>query len=80
MVSNDVNELREEVEKRLDNGDTFSVKEIRQIMKKYGLSYAQVVRQTKQLDRDIKKARAAAELEGKPFDKNSYLSQRMRKQ
>lgn len=68
--------LRDEVEARYNRGENFSVGEIRKMMKRTGLSYAQVVKQTRQLDKDMKKAEKAAADEGKPFNKEAYLSMR----
>lgn len=41
--------LRDEVERRMDNGETFSVREIRQIMKYSSLNYKQITSQAKKI-------------------------------
>lgn len=73
----DVKELQRDVENRMRNGETYSLKEIRQIMKKTGLSYAQVISRTKKLKKEIEKAEEDAEKAGKPFDRDAYVSARM---
>ena len=40
-------ELRNDVEKRLHEGKSYSVQEIRQIMKESGLGYRQVIQRAK---------------------------------
>lgn len=70
--------LRQEVEERYANGEDFSIAEIQEMMKRTGLSFKQIMGQTIQLKKDIKKAQKAAEAEGKPFDQEAYL--RMRRQ
>lgn len=77
MDSKEKDALIKRVEEKMDSGDTFSMKEIRDIMRKTGKSFAQVVQSTKKLDKDIKKAQAAAEAEGKPFDRDAYIKMRM---
>lgn len=73
----DVKELQRDVENRMRNGETYSLKEIRQIMKKTGLSYAQVISRTKKLKKEIEKAEEDAAKAGKPFDRDAYVSARM---
>ena len=74
----DVKKLREDVERRMRNGESYGFDEIRKIMKSTGLSYAQVIKGTKKLNKDMKEAEAQAKAEGKPFDKEAYISARMR--
>lgn len=74
----DVKELQREVETRMRNGETFSLQEIRKIMKETGLSYAQVIRRTKKLKKDMDLAEEQALREGKPFSRESYICQRMK--
>lgn len=73
----DIKKLREDVERRMRNGESYGFDEIRKIMKSTGLSYAQVIKQTKKLNKDIKQAEAQAQAEGKPFNKEAYISARM---
>ena len=73
----DVKKFREDVERRMRNGESYGFDEIRKIMKNTGLSYAQVIKNTKKLNKDIKQAEAQAKEEGKPFDKEAYISARM---
>ncbi len=73
----DVKKLREDVERRMRNGESYGLNEIRQIMKSTGLSYAQVIKNAKKLNKDIKQAEAQAKAEGRPFDKEAYISARM---
>ena len=54
MDSKEKDALIKRVEDKMDSGDTFSMKEIRDIMRKTGKSFAQVVQSTKKLDKDIK--------------------------
>ena len=49
MSSKKADALKAEVERRMKTGETFSISEIRMIMKSTGLSYAQVISQTKSL-------------------------------
>lgn len=71
-------ELIKEVEDKMDSGETFTMKEIKDIMRRTGLSYRQVVGNTKKLDKEIKRAQKAAEEKGEPFDKDAYIRARMR--
>ena len=73
----DVKKLREDEERRMRNGESYGLNEIRQIMKSTGLSYAQVIRNAKKLNKDIKQAEEQAKAEGKPFNKEAYISARM---
>ena len=76
-MANQVEELRRDVERRMRNGESYSLKEIRKIMKSTGLSYTQVIKQTKKLQSDIKEAEKQAELKGETFDKEKYIEMRM---
>ena len=78
MNSQEVNQLRKEVENRMYEGKSFSVKEVREIMKQTGLSYVQVVKRTKALDKQIKAAEKEALEKGEPFDRSAYISKRMK--
>lgn len=69
--------LRDEVERRIDSGETFSINEIRQLMKSSGLSYKQIVSQAKLLKKDMDKAKKEAREKGIPFDKNEFIKTRM---
>lgn len=73
----DADKLRDEVERRVRNGETFSVKEIRQIMRKTGLSYVQVISRAKTLKKQMDQAEREAKEQGIAFDKDAYLHQRM---
>lgn len=73
-----VDELRQEVENRMRNGETFSLAEIRKIMKNTGLSYAQVITRAKKLKKDMAQAEVEAEKRGEVFDKEAYIQKRMR--
>lgn len=73
----DVQEIKRELENRLRNGESYSFDEIRKIMKNSGLSYLQIMQQTKKLNKEIKQAEEKAKLEGKPFNRDAYLSARM---
>lgn len=77
MNNQEINQLRADVEKRMYEGKSYSVDEIRNIMKKTGLSFAQVVKNTKKLDKEIKQAEKAAKEKGEPFDRDAYLTKRM---
>ena len=46
-------------------------------MKNSGLSYLQIMQQTKKLNKEIKQAEEKALAEGKPFSREAYLSARM---
>lgn len=70
-------ELIKEVEDKMNSGETFTMKEIKDIMKRTGMSFRQVVGRTKQLDKEIKKAEKIALEKGEPFDKNEYIRKRM---
>lgn len=69
--------LRDELERRVRHGETFSVKEIRKIMKQTGLSYVQVMSRAKALKKQMDRAEKDAEAQGTVFDKEEYLHQRM---
>ncbi len=73
----DVKALQRDVENRMRNGETYSLKEIRQIMKSTGLSYAQVISRTKKLKKELDKAEEEALKAGKPFNREAYVSARM---
>lgn len=75
MSSKKADALREEVERRMRTGESFSMEEIRMIMKSTGLSYAQVISRTKKLKKDIEKEQ---EKQGENFNKEDYISQAMR--
>lgn len=75
MSSKKADALREEVERRMRTGESFSMEEIRMIMKSTGLSYAQVISRTKKLKKDIEKEQ---EKQGVNFNKEDYISQAMR--
>ena len=66
--------LKAEVERRMKTGETFSLSEIRMIMKSTGLSYAQVISRTKSLKRDMEKEQ---EKQGADFNKEEFISQAM---
>lgn len=74
----EVEKLRQEVESRMRNGETFSLTEIRKIMKSTGLSYVQVIQRAKKLKKDTEEAKAEAERNGEVFDKEAYIQIRMR--
>lgn len=71
-----VQELRSDVEKRLREGKSYSMHEIRQIMKESGLSYRQVIQRAK-AKKNMKQAEQQAEAEGRVFDEAAYLSKCM---
>ena len=58
----------------MKTGETFSISEIRMIMKSTGLSYAQVISRTKSLKRDMEKEQ---EKQGADFNKEEFISQAM---
>ena len=70
-------ELRSDVEKRLREGKSYSMHEIRQIMKESGLSYRQVIQRAKAMKKNMKQAEQQAEAEGRAFDEAAYLSKCM---
>lgn len=75
MMSNKkADALKAEVERRMKSGETFSLSEIRMIMKSTGLSYAQVISRTKSLKRDMEKEQ---EKQGADFNKEEFISQAM---
>lgn len=74
MSSKKVDALKAEVERRMKTGETFSLDEIRMIMKSTGLSYAQVISRTKSLKRDMEKEQ---EKQGADFNKEEFISQAM---
>lgn len=76
-MATQVEELRRDVERRMRNGESYSFKEIREIMRKTGMSYTQVIKQTKKLQSDINKAKKEAEERGETFDKEKYIEARM---
>ena len=73
MMSNKkADALKAEVERRMKTGETFSLSEIRMIMKSTGLSYAQVISRTKNLKRDMEKEQ---EKQGADCNKEEFISQ-----
>lgn len=74
MSSKKADALKAEVERRMKTGETFSLDEIRMIMKSTGLSYAQVISRTKNLKRDMEKEQ---EKQGADFNKEEFISQAM---
>lgn len=76
-MATQVEELRRDVERRMRNSESYSFKEIREIMRKNGMSYTQVIKQTKKLQSDIDKAKKEAEERGETFDKEKYIEARM---
>lgn len=74
MSSKKADALKAEVERRMKTGETFSLSEIRMIMKSTGLSYAQVISRTKSLKRDMEKEQ---EKQGADFNKEEFVSQAM---
>lgn len=74
MSSKKADALKAEVERRMKTGETFSLSEIRMIMKSTGLSYAQVISRTKSLKRDMEKEQ---EKQGADFNKEEFISQAM---
>ena len=74
MSAKKADALKEEVERRLKTGETFSLEEIRMIMKSTGLSYAQVISRTKSLKKNMDKAQ---EQQGDTFSKEEYLTNAM---
>ena len=74
MSSKKADALKAEVERRMKSGETFSLSEIRMIMKSTGLSYAQVISRTKSLKRDMEKEQ---EKQGADFNKEEFISQAM---
>lgn len=74
MSNKKADALKTEVERRMKTGETFSLSEIRMIMKSTGLSYAQVISRTKSLKRDMEKEQ---EKQGADFNKEEFISQAM---
>ena len=74
MSSKKADALKAEVERRMKTGETFSLSEIRMIMKSTGLSYAQVISRTKSLKRDMENEQ---EKQGADFNKEEFISQAM---
>lgn len=74
MSNKKADALKAEVERRMKTGETFSLSEIRMIMKSTGLSYAQVISRTKSLKRDMEKEQ---EKQGADFNKEEFISQAM---
>lgn len=74
MSNKKADALKAEVERRMKTGETFSLSEVRMIMKNTGLSYAQVISRTKSLKRDMEKEQ---EKQGADFNKEEFISQAM---
>lgn len=74
MSAKKADALKEEVERRMKTGETFSLEEIRMIMKSTGLSYAQVISRTKSLKKNMDRAQEA---QGDAFSKEEYLTNAM---
>ena len=74
MSNKKADALKAEVERRMKTGETFSLSEIRMIMKSTGLSYAQVISRTKSLKKDMEREQ---ERQGSDFNKEEFISQAM---
>lgn len=74
MSSKKADALKAEVERRMKTGETFSLDEIRMIMKSTGLSYTQVISRTKSLKKDMEREQ---ERQGADFNKEEFISQAM---
>lgn len=74
MSNKKADALKAEVERRMKTGETFSLSEIRMIMKSTGLSYAQVISRTKSLKKDMEREQ---ERQGADFNKEEFISQAM---
>ena len=74
MSSKKADALKAEVERRMKTGKSFSLEEIRMIMKSTGLSYAQVIRRTKALKKDMDREQ---ERQGTDFNKEEFISKAM---
>ena len=71
-------DLRIEVENRMHRGESFSMNEIRKIMKETGKSYAQVMMSFRKLKKDMEKEQIRCEEAGETFDRDAYISMRMK--
>lgn len=78
MDTKEVQKLQNEVEKRLASGETFTISEIRKIMRSTSLSYLQVVKKAKKLKKEIDRAEEKALKNGENFDRDDYIKQRMK--
>lgn len=78
MDTKEVQKLQDDVEKRLANGETFTLSEIRNIMHSTSLSYLQVVKKAKKLKKEIDRAEEDALKNGENFDRDHYIKQRMK--
>lgn len=78
MDTKEVQQLQNEVEKRLANGETFTLSEIRQIMRSTSLSYLQVIKKAKKLKKELDRAEEDALKNGENFDRDHYIKQRMK--
>lgn len=74
MSSKKADALKAEVERRMKTGKSFSLEEIRMIMKSTGLSYAQVIRRTKALKKDMDREQ---ERQGTDFNKEEFITKAM---
>lgn len=74
MSSKKADALKAEVERRMKTGESFSLEEIRMIMKSTGLSYAQVIRRTKALKKDMDREQ---ERQGTDFNKEEFITKAM---
>lgn len=74
MSNKKADALKAEVERRMKTGETFSLSEIRMIMKSTGLSYAQVISRTKSLKKEMEREQ---ERQGADFNKEEFISQAM---
>lgn len=73
----EIDNLRREVENRMRNGESFSLKEIQKIMKETGRSYGQVMSGFKRLKKEMDAEQKRVEEAGGVFDRDDYISQRM---
>ena len=66
----EIDSLRREVENRMRNGESFSLKEIQKIMKETGRSYSQVMTGFKRLKKEMDAEKKRAEEAGEVFDRD----------
>lgn len=70
------NDIKKEADEIMERGSV-SLNEIRQMMRKSGKSFKQVMQDSARLKKEMDSAKKQAESEGKYFDEKAYLKSRM---
>lgn len=65
--------LKDDFQAIVENEGKGSIKQIRNLMKKTGLSYGQIMKEVKRVVNDLRQAEKDAEEKGEVFDRKKYI-------